>query len=108
MTGFDYEVCHYFVKDADRFGERGGDVAEGVEELFYCCGFYGALGSWRERGGKGGGTWKGKLVLSVSKFKRPLWRAARARTSVIFNAFFEGRFEFPVFSNGSFEEEGGE
>lgn len=55
MTGFDYEVCHYFVKDTDRFGERGGDVAEGVEELFYCWGFHGALGSWRERGGKAGG-----------------------------------------------------
>lgn len=59
MTGFDYEVCHYFVKDTDRFGERGGDVAEGVEELFYCWGFHGALGSWRERGGgsNGRGNW---------------------------------------------------
>lgn len=40
------------------------------------------------RGGKGGWHQKGKLVLSVSKFKRPLWRAARARTSVIFFFFF--------------------
>lgn len=56
------------------------------------------------RGGRGGGgvgalAWEGKLVLSVSKFKRPLWRAARARTSVMFSLG-------PVFSNGSFEEEG--
>lgn len=55
MTGFDYEVCHYFVEDADRFGERSGDVAEGVEELFYCWRFFGALGSWRERGREAGG-----------------------------------------------------
>lgn len=56
MTGFDYEVCHYFVEDADRFGQRGGDVAEGVEELFYCWSFYGALGSWSEREGGEVGT----------------------------------------------------
>lgn len=111
MTGFDYEVCHYFVKDADRFGERGGDVAEGVEELFYCWGFYGSFRELEVERERGVVTWKGKLVLSVSKFKRPLWRAARARTSVIFMFSLGGKggggggFEFLVFSNGSFEEE---
>lgn len=65
------------------------------------------------RGGKGGmgrrrggGGWhqKGKLVLSVSKFKRPLWRAARARTSVMFFFFFfVWGFDFLVFSDGSFK-----
>lgn len=53
MAGFDYEVCHYFVEDSDRFGERGGDVAEGVEELFYCWRF-GGLGVGVRGGGKGG------------------------------------------------------
>lgn len=76
MACFDYEVCYYFVEDSDCFGERGGDVAEGIEELFYCWRFYKLFRPF--------GSGEGKFVLSVSKFNRPLWRAARARTSVMF------------------------
>lgn len=47
------------------------------------------------RGGREGGRDRGGgKLLSVSKFKRPLWRAARARTSVMFSL----GFDFPVFS----------
>lgn len=81
MACFDYEVCYYFVEDSDCFGERGGDVAKGIEELFYCRPFYKGFRPFG-RGGEGGR--EGKFVLSVSKFNRPLWRAARARTSVMF------------------------
>lgn len=84
MACFDYEVCYYFVEDSDCFGERGGDVAEGIEKLFYCSGFYKAFrgfGRKRVKEKRGG---EGNFVLSVSKFRRPLWRAARARTSVMF------------------------
>lgn len=60
MARFDHEVCHYFVEDSDRFGQRGGDVAEGVEELFYYCRVFNTVFSGggfevrEKRGGKVG------------------------------------------------------
>lgn len=59
MACFDYEVCYYFVEDSDCFGERGGDVAKGIEELFYCRPFYKGFrpfgpGGGGVKGGRGG------------------------------------------------------
>jgi len=79
VAGFDDEVRDDFVEGADGFGERRGLVAEGVESGFYCLEVLdsGGAGCWGRRGeGKGESR-------SVWKFSWPLWRAARARGSVI-------------------------
>lgn len=61
MARLDYKVCHYFVEDSDCFGERGGDVTEGVEELFYYFRFYRVFrGVWSERREEREGEGRGK------------------------------------------------
>lgn len=81
MAGFDYEVGDDFVHEANGFGEGGRGVAVGVEHGFYYGGEV-RLWWWRDKKGWG---WRrgGGSSLSDWKLSWPLWRAARARGSVI-------------------------
>ena len=72
MAGFDDEVSDYFVEDAHGFGEGVLIIAEGVQEGF----------DWMELVDFGKEREKVK-VRSASKLSWPLWRAARARGSVM-------------------------
>jgi len=73
----DDEVGDDLIEDTDGFGEGDLVVAEGVEEGFHCD-----EGMLAEVEGRGV-DWEVSSVLSPGKLSCPLWRAARARGSVI-------------------------